>query len=429
MLFKDINSSIHVFSIADVKELFASKGIHLKHQQLVSVEFPNAKAQIGKLSRFLAKEVKAINNNIVFWEEGEELEFEDEQDSAADQSSITKKNKPTLRKSKTILPHWIDRYIFEHLSAIYAPEHKRFEYNLDLSDEELKVYLGTYFPRSYAELFCIIDNLFHHVALKETIQRKASIRILDFGCGTGGELFGTLTALDKYLTTPISISITACDGSDKALAIMERLISECAEKSRHNFSLESCKKVMSAESDLNGESLGTDFDLIICSKMACELLSHNVISANVYYKLASTLCPLLSQEGMLILLDVTTKGERQKYFYPQLMNHELNRFVSDRREYSTLLPLSCGCNSNCKEYCFMQQTFMVSHSHKASDESRVCYRILVPEQFRTKIVKTLPTDAEYVIHSQKHKQGDNTSLCLKGKRGSNIIIDSFNINF
>ena len=429
VLFKGIDSSIHVFKLADVKELFASKGIQLKHQYLVSVEFPNAKAQIGKLSRFLAKEVKTVNNNLVFWEEGEEIELGDSSDNTTETQPVTKTSKLNFRKSRTVLPHWLDRYIFESLNATYAPEHNRYEYNLDLSEDELKVYLGTYFPRSYAELFCIIDNLFHHAVIKNIIQEKSSVRILDFGCGTGGELLGLLTALDKYMTNPLKINISACDGSDDALAILQQLVSRCAEKTRHMIALECRNKVMSAESDLNGEPLGTDFDFIICSKMACELLSHNIIKTNVYYKLASALCPLLSKDGMLILLDVTTKDEKQKYFYPQLMNHELNKFISDKKDYSTLLPLSCGCNSNCTEYCFMQQTFTVSHSHKANDESRVCYRIIASKYLQDKIYKHLPENVDFVIHSQKHEQGDDSSLCLKGTRGSKIIIDSFNINF
>ena len=58
-----------------------------------------------------------------------------------------------FRKSKTVLPHWLDKTIFNEHGAIYAPEHVRYEYNLKLNSEELKVYLGTYFPRSYAEMF------------------------------------------------------------------------------------------------------------------------------------------------------------------------------------------------------------------------------------------------------------------------------------
>lgn len=429
VLFKGIDSSIHVFKLADVKDLFASKGIQLTHQHLVSVEFSNAKAQTGKLSRFLAKEVKAINNNLVFWEEGEEIEHSDSTDNTTDVQPFAKKTKLNLRKSRTVLPHWLDRYIFESLNATYSPEHNRYEYNLDLSNDELKVYLGTYFPRSYAELFCIMDNLFHHADIRKIFQEKSSVRILDFGCGTGGELLGLLTALDKYITKPLDILISACDGSENALAILQQLVSRCAEKTRHMITLECRKRVVSVEHDLNGESLGTDFDFIICSKMACELLSHNVVKTNVYSKLASALCPLLNKDGMLILLDVTTKDEKQKYFYPQLMNHELNKFISDNKDYSTLLPLSCGCNSNCTEYCFMQQTFMVSHSHKANDESRVCYRIISSKHLQDKIIKHLPANADFVIHSQKHMQGDDSSLCVKGTRESSNVIDSFNINF
>ena len=53
----------------------------------------------------------------------------------------------------TILPAWLDSFIFEELGANYAPDYVRYEYNLNLSKEEVKTYLGTYFPRSYRNNF------------------------------------------------------------------------------------------------------------------------------------------------------------------------------------------------------------------------------------------------------------------------------------
>lgn len=50
------------------------------------------------------------------------------------------------------LPEWLDNYIFNILNAKYSPDHVRFEYNLNLSKEEVLIYLGTYFPRSYIEI-------------------------------------------------------------------------------------------------------------------------------------------------------------------------------------------------------------------------------------------------------------------------------------
>ena len=50
------------------------------------------------------------------------------------------------------LPQWVDDLIFDELKAEYAPDHIRFEYNLNLDSKEVLTYLGTYFPRSYAEV-------------------------------------------------------------------------------------------------------------------------------------------------------------------------------------------------------------------------------------------------------------------------------------
>jgi SAM-dependent methyltransferase len=424
-LFKGETSKINVFELTDVKELFASKGIFLTHQQLITVELEKAKEKTNKLSRFLCREVKAINEHLVFWEEGEEVFNQPN----VEQQAIVNNGPVQFRKSKTVLPHWLDKYLFVGMDAVYAPEHSRYEYNLDLDSEELKVYLGTYFPRSYAELFCIADNLFHHVEFKKTLQEKSHISILDFGCGTGGELIGLLTALTKFISKTLAIEISVCDGSELALEALKKIVSLCGENSRLCITLKTQKKVIVDTSDLSVDDYGSNFDFILCDKMACELLSHKVIKSEVYTKIAATLCPLLSDTGIFILLDVTTKDEHQKYFYPQLMNRELNQYISHNPDYATLLPLSCGYNENCTEFCFMQQTFVVSHSHKTNDESRVCYRIITTRKFKNELLHGISNGTCFVIHPYKYKQEDYSSLCVKGSLESTTIIDSFNLNY
>ena len=67
-------------------------------------------------------------------------------------------SKIKLLKTNTRLPIWLDDYIFKTLKAQYSPNHERFDFNLDLSESDILKYLGTYFPRSYGESFCIFDN-------------------------------------------------------------------------------------------------------------------------------------------------------------------------------------------------------------------------------------------------------------------------------
>lgn len=80
--------------------------------------------------------------------------------------------KVAFRKSKTVLPLWLDKFLFEELGANYAPEHTRYEYNLDLDENELKVYLGTYFPRSYAEVFVFLTIYFKIILFVKPIKTK-----------------------------------------------------------------------------------------------------------------------------------------------------------------------------------------------------------------------------------------------------------------
>lgn len=81
---------------------------------------------------------------------------------------------------------------------------------------------------------------------------------------------------------------------------------------------------------------------------------------------------------------------------------------------------------HCRDSCFMQQTFQVSHSRKSNDESKVCYRILCYKKLKDKIVIKLEEDTQHIIHSVKYKDGDKTAICYKSH--GNKVIDSFNIN-
>lgn len=210
-----------------VSSRFATYGIVISHKYVIMVSADGISEHCAKLAKFINHDVNSVSSSTIFWEEGEKLAVED--DSSFDvverhnPKELTSTNSNvSFRKSKTILPHWLDKKIFNGCQAIYAPEHKRYEYNLDLNKEELKVYLGTYFPRSYAEMFCIVDNLMQNKCLKETLGQD-EISVLDCGCGTGGEILGFITAIEKHLPY-VKINVTAIDGNDSALAILKDLV-------------------------------------------------------------------------------------------------------------------------------------------------------------------------------------------------------------
>ena len=425
------NFTVKVLDSTRASSSFAAHGIRLTQEYVVTINADGIGEHCAKLAKFTNHAVKAISPSTIFWEEGERIATEDDNPSAVVEEHQSKELSNTnsivcFRKSKTILPHWLDKKIFTDHQAIYAPEHERYEYNLDLNEEELKVYLGTYFPRSYAEMFCVVDNLMQNKHLKEMLERD-KINVLDCGCGTGGEILGFITAIGKHLTHA-KINITAIDGNDGALVILKDLIESNPNK-KVQVELSILNQTLNNGEDVENLAFGEkNFHFILCDKIVCELISKEVLPINAYAIMAKKLATYLHENGLLIMLDVTTKDEHSGYFYPQLMNSSINDYVRESRTIETLLPLSCACYYECRDLCFMQQTFSVSHSHKSNDESRVCYRVLCRKPLKTTIMQEIEIENfAHVIHPTKYKQNDDSAICSRSKNNK-ITIDSFNIN-
>jgi len=414
------------------QSIYEKYGITINKKLLVKVESSGIGASCSKLAKFINRDVRAINPDVICWQEGDVIDErkEDEPlpkdvnelpDSTSDKSTIK------FHKSKTIIPHWLDLALFNHLSAVYSPEYKKFEYNLDIDSEDVKVYLGTYFPRSYAEAFCIFDDLFKSRQYMEELKRVPVINILDYGCGTGGEIIGLVVALSKHISTSKTINIFAFDGNNNAINALKNLIEILSSNVRHKISLTCLNNTISCEEDFQISGI-PQCHFILNSKMVCELISKKITNGNCYYKVAASLAKLLAGNGILYILDVTTKDEHSNLFYPQLMNQGLNNFVSQNKEFSTLLPLACESWKDCKDACFIQQTFIVSHSRKSNDESRVCYRLICKQAVKKMFIPddTLIKGCTHIIHPLKYKQNDASSICTKSTQG-NKEIDSYNI--
>lgn len=425
------NFTVKVLDSTRASSSFAAYGIRLTQEYVVIISADGISEHCAKLAKFTNHDVKAISPSIIFWEEGERIVTESDSSSNNAEEYQLKELSNTnsnvcFRKSKTILPHWLDKKIFNEHQAIYAPEHERYEYNLDLNKEELKAYLGTYFPRSHAEMFCIIDNLLQNKYLKEMLKED-EISVLDCGCGTGGEILGFITAIEKHLPH-VKINVTAIDGNDGALTILKDLIESNPNKNVQ-VKLNTFIQTLNTSEDVEKLASGKqNYHFVLCDKMVCELISKEVLPINAYAIMAKMLATYLHKNGLLIMLDITTKNERSGYFYPQLMNSAINDYVRKNNTIETLLPLSCACYNGCSDLCFMQQTFSVSHSRKSNDESRVCYRVLCKKPLKTAIMQGIETaNFAHVIHFTKYKQNDDSAICSQSKNNE-ITIDSFNIN-
>lgn len=371
--------------------------IQLTHEYLIFCEEIIEKE---KLKRFIGKDIFTINGNN-YWFEGNIIwEIKNDENEIL---NLKQDKKIDFLKTDTRLPSFLDDLIFNQLNAEYSPDFKRFEFNLDLTKDESKKYLGTYFPRSYAESFCIFDNIFENKYFQNTIFKKKTLNILSVGCGTGGDLIGLLTVVEKYCNLNNTINIWAIDGNDNALKILTRILEVFKTTSKKKINLNILELLIDTETgnyNLKDEITKIEFDFITSFKMITEIISAGKGTAdNSYFQFLKTFAPLLAETGLLVLLDVTTKQEHNNIFNPILMNDQAKSALKELRKYKTLLPLSCSLHESvCCAVCFTQQQFIVSHSKRSNDISKVAYRIIANNEF----VKQL-------------SQPDNTAKYLIGK--------------
>jgi rRNA-processing protein FCF1 len=393
-----ITQSFEVFECKnDVMPEWTSQ-VSLTHEFLI---YCKQLSDTEKLQRFLGKNLSRMGENI-YWFEGEQILMSIQPGATFDSPA---KAKYDCLKTNTSLPAWLDSLIFNQLHAEYSPDFERFDYNLDLTEDENKKYLGTYFPRSYTEAFCIFDNIFQNRVYQKVVFPKSSLNILSIGCGTGGDLIGLLTIIEKYCNTNITLNIWAIDGNKNALNILTEIVGKFKTITCKKINLNILQSIFNAkveESIAKDEINKRQYDFIISFKMITEIISAGKGNAdNSYFNFFKRFTPLLSDRGLYVLLDVTTMQEHNYIHNPILMNNQANKALQELQNHKTLLPLSCNIyEKNCTSDCFTQQQFTVSHSKRTNDISKVTYRIITNIGFANQL--GMPDiSAEYLIGRNK----------------------------
>ena len=330
-----------------------------------------------KLQGFIHKDIFEICSKYI-WFEGEIVKNKENHQSDIMVETLCPIQPKENLKTKTRLSSWLDNYIYDKLNAEYAPDFQKFEYNLNLSHEDNLKYLGTYFPRSYAETFCVFDNIFANDIIKSKFSILTELNILSVGCGTGGDVVGLITVINKHFASIKKINIVAIDGNKDALAILSDIISKAGLQFRKEVVIDTKQVVFDT---INSIETNISFDFVITSKMINEVINKGKGRFdNSYYDFAKIYSPMLKAYGMMMILDVTTKIGNSE-FCPILLNRQINKFVYEHQDFASILPIPCAVKENCQEQCFSQKEFYVSHSRFANDRSRVAYRILARRTF------------------------------------------------
>ena len=233
---------------------------------------------------------------------------------------------------------------------------------IDWDKSDMLNYLGTYFPRSYAEAYCIFNYCFGTYYNK--ISDQEEISILDFGSGTGGEIIGLVTVLSERFPQLNKLKITPLDGNGFALHLFDCILSET--RKHISIDLEGISSPIHIEDfyDLSilDRVIYGEYDIIISFKAICEFVTKQQFERqNAYEHIVKFLMTKLSKCGLLLLVDVTTYNNTSNEWLPMMLDQGIvnaNAKIVER---------NLGYN----------QTFQVTHSHKANDVSKVAWRLML----------------------------------------------------
>ena len=235
---------------------------------------------------------------------------------------------------------------------------------IDWNQEMILNYLGTYFPRSYAESYCLFKYFFTD---SQFLNKRKIVSLLDFGCGTGGEIFGFATALSEYRPEIESLRVKAIDGNQFALNRFDDI--------REEFNRRYPLQILSNPSAVHIEDfydlsildsiLAENYDIIISFKAVCEFVTKQQFEErNAYEHLSKFMLPRISKHGIMLLVDVTTKNNVSQEWLPAMMDRGL------AAAGASVIARNHGHN----------ETFTVSHSKQARDTSKIAWRLIGPKK-------------------------------------------------
>ena len=265
----------------------------------------------------------------------------------------------TIKERKVVLPIWLDSLIFENLSATYCRQNKDMVV-LDWSLDDIKKYLGTYFPRSYAEAFCIFSNFFSKE--KNVYENCQELSIFDFGCGTGGELIGFIMAVSKQLPNIKKIEIRALDGNSYALRFLECILEKTAKVLCLDIESNLMPLIIDDFYDMQvvDQIITQSYDFIISFKAICEFVTKQQFEQqNPYEHIINVFISKLSSKGVICLADITSFNAVSQDWLPVMLDNASKACNID------IIYRNSGFNED----------YHITHTHHKNDTSKIAWRI------------------------------------------------------
>lgn len=293
--------------------------------------------------------------------------------------------------------------IVDMFGGVVRADFDKAKSNLNNSHEENLEYLGTYFPRTALECYSIVNFLADEVPfVRESWAGKDLIKVMDLGCGTGGELLGFLGALRQIFGNDAPrVRLYLFDGNADALMMAERVLSEF--RSRTGMAVEAIfEKCLFEPKDIPLGCEDEKFDVILTSKFLNEL---NDYFSHPYYTIARGIMPLLADDGIALFMDVTNK-RNGLWISPQMFT-ELGQFQCDDSEFKTLFPMVCNDQACCMTGCDQFPQFLFDFADIGyTKRTKLAFRVMCRKDFWQRVRNEIKPMRYYMKHTR-----DAVSCC------------------
>lgn len=268
-----------------------------------------------------------------------------------------------IANNSVCIPAWLDDFIFNTLAAVYEPQNKNLVV-LEWSKTEILKYLGTYFPRSFAEALCIFSKYFSK--RHEEYKNISELSLFDFGCGTGGEIVGFALSISRIMPQIKKINVYAFDGNQHALPVLERILVLTASKIRIDIETHILPIQIDDFYDMKvlEDILTKKFDFIISFKSICEFVTKQQLdTSNPYEYFLDTFLLKLSNIGIICIADVSCLNCVSNEWLPGMMDKAI---------------ASCNKVDILERNAGFNECYYIRHSRKRIDVSKIFWRILKP---------------------------------------------------
>lgn len=275
---------------------------------------------------------------------------------------VMRQTRPEISAARTPmrfrLPDWLDSLIYEDIGAVYCKD----DFNMPVIDwpqKQARKCLGTYFPQSYAESYCIFTEYLK--AHRDEYADKPQLSICDFGCGTGGSTMGLLDAIEEQLPTVSEIHVKGVDGDKYALGVFESLLNRWPNGRKITLEFGVVQDEIDDVYDLDvvTKVLGNQYDFVIMFKVISEFVMNRQFgTSNPYAQVVRSFLPILKESGIMCLADVTTR------FGWEWIPHIIDKGIYG--EDVEVISQNFG----------FYEPFCVTHSHAQDDLSKIAWRII-----------------------------------------------------